>query len=271
MTAREPVPAELRRAIATEDARMPEKKPENATVVALQKSNVARYIQLASLFRQKIETGEWDVGSQIPTVIDLAGECGVATMTIRQALDLIEDEGLIKRYRAKGTFVLDRPSRDLWCEVKTDWSGLLIARDDAKIEILHDETGVALPRRESDGGRPAPSYRHLRRRHSRAGVAFLLADVYVDERLCPLIPEQAYTTVTAMRIVSDLPGHTVTDANQIVTIGAADLQTATQLNLSIGDPVGKVQRIAIDQHGDIVLVANGIYRGDMMRIEVKLR
>ncbi|MHA7869282.1 MAG: GntR family transcriptional regulator [Salipiger thiooxidans] len=246
-------------------------RPDNATVKALQKSNVSRYIQLASLFRQRIESGEWDVGSKIPTVKELADQCGVATMTIRQSLDILEKEGLIERYRAKGTFVIERPKRDLWCEVKTDWTGLLIARDNATIEILGDETGVHLPRHEGELGNPAPSYRHLRRKHSRDGQAFLLADVYVDERICEHIPEENYTRVTAMRLVADIPGQTVANANQIVTIGSADLETASQLNISIGDPIARVQRVVANQNGDIIMLANGIYRGDMMKIEVKLR
>ncbi len=250
---------------------MPDVRIENATAKALQKSNVSRYIQLASLFRQRIETGEWEIGSQIPTVKELAEQCGVATMTIRQALNILEEEGLIERLRAKGTFVIERPKRDLWCEVKTDWSGLLIARDNATIEIQGDERGVPLPRRESGIGAPAPAYRHLRRRHSRDGVAFLLGDIYVDERLLSAIPEDAYARMTAMRLVTDVPGQSIEDAVQIVTIGSADLNTATDLNISIGDPVARVQRIAVNQDGDIILLANGIYRGDMMKIEVKLR
>ncbi|MBW4984428.1 GntR family transcriptional regulator [Mameliella sp. CS4] len=246
-------------------------KSENATVKALQKSNVSRYIQLASLFRQRIETGEWDVGDKIPTVKELADQCGVATMTIRQSLDILEKEGLIERYRAKGTFVVEQPKRDLWCEVKTDWTGLLIARDNAVIEILGDERGAQLPRHDGDIGNAAPAYRHLKRRHSRDDQAFLLADVYVDERICDLIPEENYTKVTAMRLVADLPGQTVVNANQIVTIGAADLETASQLNISIGDPIARVQRTVVNQNGDIIMLANGIYRGDMMKIEVKLR
>lgn len=246
-------------------------KAENATVQALQKSNVSRYIQLASLFRQRIESGEWDVGTKIPTVKELAAQCGVATMTIRQSLDILEKENLIERYRAKGTFVVERPRRELWCEVKTDWTGLLIARDNATIELLGDKRNISLPKYDGDIGNPAPSYRHLRRRHTRDGQAFLLADVYVDERICDLIPEENYTKVTAMRLVADLPGQTIVSANQVVTIGSADLETATQLNLSIGEPVARVRRVAVNQQGDIILMANGIYRGDMMKIEVKLK
>ncbi|MCI5109468.1 MAG: GntR family transcriptional regulator [Marivita sp.] len=250
---------------------MPDTKSENATVAALQRSNVSRYIQLASLFRQRIESGEWEVGSKIPTVKELSDQCGVATMTIRQALATLEKDGLIERYRAKGTFVLDRPKRDLWCEVNTDWTGMLIARDNATIKILSDERNVPLPRYEGHIGNPAPGYRHLRRVHIRDGISFLLADIYVDERVCPQIDEADYSRVTAMRLVSDIPGQTIVDANQIVTISSADLETSDTLNVSIGEPVAKVQRMAVNQQGDIILLANGIYRGDMMKIEFKLR
>src|SRR6476469_3899467 len=111
------------------------------TAVDLDRSVVARYIQLASLFRRRIEAGDWPVAEQTPTVDDLAAECGVARATIRKALDMLEGEGLIERYRAKGTFVRQRPRQQLWCEVATDWSGLLAARDDAVIELLADERG----------------------------------------------------------------------------------------------------------------------------------
>ncbi len=244
---------------------------DTATSQALRKSSVARYLQLATLFRRRIETGEWSVGSQIPTVENLAQECGVATMTIRQALNILETDGLIERFRAKGTFVRTQPKKDLWCEVQTDWSGLLIARQDATIEILHQQRHVPLPPFEGVTGVVATAYRHLKRRHSRGGTAFLLADVYLNEDVAKLIPEQAYTTMTAMRLVSDLPGHKIDNAWQQLTIGSADLETSTLLNMPLGEPVAKVQRVAVDEHGEVVLVANGIYRGDKVRIDMKLR
>lgn len=242
-----------------------------STAQALKKSLVARYIQLASLFRQRVETGEWAIGAQIPTVETLAKDCGVATMTIRQALDILEAEGLIERFRAKGTFVKDHPRRDLWCKVNTDWNGMLIARKDAEIALLWDRREVPLPSYAGNVGVQAPAYRHLRRRHSRNGVPFLLADVFLDERICPLIDENAYSRMTAMRLVSDLPNHRIIDARQEMTIGSADLETSTQLNMRLGEPIAKVQRIVVDEHGQLILVANGIYRGDMTKIEIKLR
>lgn len=240
------------------------------TANVLEKSSVARYIQLATLFRKRVESGKWPVGSQIPTVEMLAKECGVAGMTIRQSLDILEKEGLIERFRAKGTFVRQKPRRDLWCEVQTDWNGLLMSRSDAEISILTDIAGETLDQAAFMVGTVASSYRHLRRLHQRAGVPFLIADVFVDERLRGLIPEENFSKTTAMRLVADLPGVRVVDARQILTIDSADLETATLLDIALADPIAKVQRLAVDEHGTLILVANGLYRGDMVRIDMKL-
>ncbi|MFX5476463.1 GntR family transcriptional regulator, partial [Acinetobacter baumannii] len=89
------------------------------------------YIQLATLFRRRIDSGQWPVGQQIPTVDELAEESGVARSTIRQAVGLLESDGLVSRFRAKGTFVNARRQPQIWCDVETDWNGLLMSREGA--------------------------------------------------------------------------------------------------------------------------------------------
>jgi len=242
-----------------------------AAIVDLSRSAVSRYIQLATLFRRRIESGAWRSGERIPTVDELAAQHGVARATIRQALDQLEAEGLIERFRAKGTFVRSAPER-LWCEVETDWSGLLRSRDGAVIEILSDTPG--LPAAEIPHvtiGALAPSYRHVRRRHSRDGQAFLLADVYLDDRLSALVTPDDLTTRTALRLAASIPGVKISDARQVLTIGSADVESAAALGIALNAPVAHVRRAAVDQHGTLILVADGIYRGDLVRLDVKLR
>ena len=247
-----------------------------AATLDLNRSAVSRYIQLATLFRRRIEQGLWKTGQQIPTVDDLAAECGVARATIRQALDQVEKEGLIERFRAKGTFVRQPPQDRLWCEVETDWSGLLRSRDGAEIEILADESGrdgasIPVSIGPTSVGRLAARYRHLRRRHSRGGQPFLLADVYLDERLSPKVTEADLRSKTALKLVAGIPGVRIADARQTLTIGAADVETAAALRLPLNAPVAFVHRAAVDAGGVLILVADGIYRGDVVRLDVKLK
>jgi GntR family transcriptional regulator len=239
--------------------------------IDLNRSSVSRYIQLSTLFRRRIETGQWRVGERIPTVDALAEEFSVARATIRQALTSLESDGLIERHRAKGTFVMFRPQEGLWCEVETDWSGLLKSRDGATIEVLSESSVGEAKGAIHDIGEAAPGYWHLRRRHWRNGSAFLVAEVYIDKRLKPRIPRSALKTKTSMRLIADVAGVNVADARQTLTIGTADSEIAQLLDLPLNAPVATIHRSAVDDKGVLVFVGIGIYRGDVVRLDLKLR
>ena len=57
-------------------------------------SPLPRYAQLSALFRRRIERGIWSPGSQLPTLESLTAEFGVARVTVRQAINLLAQEGL---------------------------------------------------------------------------------------------------------------------------------------------------------------------------------
>ena len=237
----------------------------------LTKSNISLYIQLATLFRRKIETGVWQLGQQIPTVDTLAAEFGVARATIRQALSILESDGLIARHRAKGTFVTFRPQEALWCQVETNWAGLLNAREGATIEVLTRSQTTDVQGLIHSIGEKAPSYLHLRRRHWRNDAPFMIGEVYIDSRLESRISEEALQTKTSMRLIADVAGVEVTDARQTLTIGTADGEVAQLLDIALNAPVAVVHRSAVDADGTVVFVGVATYRGDVVRLDLKLR
>lgn len=72
------------------------------------------YLQLRELIRNKIENGEYHPGMAILSENELARICGINRMTVRNALNALVYEGMLKRVRGKGIFVLGkRIERDL--------------------------------------------------------------------------------------------------------------------------------------------------------------
>jgi GntR family transcriptional regulator len=65
----------------------------------------SRYGKLALALRDRILQGEWAPGDVIPAESALAQSYGVALGTIRQALSLLVEDGVLQRRHGKGTFV----------------------------------------------------------------------------------------------------------------------------------------------------------------------
>ena len=61
--------------------------------------------QAAEYIRARIQSGEYALGSRIPTEKELCALLGVSRPTLRQALDTLTREGVLSRVKGRGTFV----------------------------------------------------------------------------------------------------------------------------------------------------------------------
>jgi GntR family transcriptional regulator len=61
--------------------------------------------QLAAIIREQIESGELPPGGRVPSIMQLSQEYGIATVTVRKALDALKEEGLLETTPGYGTFV----------------------------------------------------------------------------------------------------------------------------------------------------------------------
>ncbi|MDL2260076.1 GntR family transcriptional regulator [Deltaproteobacteria bacterium OttesenSCG-928-K17] len=94
------------------------------------------YAQLAALIKQKISSGEYQPGSRIPAEAALSQTYGVAVMTVRQAIRLLVEQGILRRVHGSGTYVCGPD----WTQASFDMKGLLellADRDNLDIRILN--------------------------------------------------------------------------------------------------------------------------------------
>lgn len=72
------------------------------------------YLQLREVVRTKIEEGEFLPGTAIPSENELAETYGINRLTVRNAIDALVHEGLLKRVQGKGVYVMRaKVERDL--------------------------------------------------------------------------------------------------------------------------------------------------------------
>lgn len=66
---------------------------------------LSRYAELAADLRVRILRGQWEPGQALAAETELARTYGVALGTMRQAIALLVNQGLLERRHGKGTFV----------------------------------------------------------------------------------------------------------------------------------------------------------------------
>jgi GntR family transcriptional regulator len=70
---------------------------------------VARYRQLAAFVRDAVERGELRPGEPLPSETAIADYTGLSVDTVRSALSMLRDEGVIVTSQGIGSFVAKTP------------------------------------------------------------------------------------------------------------------------------------------------------------------
>jgi|SRR5690625_845790 len=207
------------------------------------------YLQLAAIFRSRIENGLWPRGEQIPTIDTLMEEFGVGRVTVRKAFAELEEEGLLVSARGRGTFVRELPKNSLLrFDISTSWDEL-VAR--GNLNKAHDfkflsKAPEALPQWCQAEGKIAPLYQGLERVYVRENIRVCYSRIYVESRLF----EEIQPITNKQAIISVLGHHlegVPKSGQQVITFISADENTAQKLKASIGTPIAQIIRQIYDE------------------------
>ncbi|NYT86417.1 GntR family transcriptional regulator [Pollutimonas harenae] len=231
-------------------------------------SRMPLYLQLAELMRQRIVRGEWPQGCKLPALEQLVKEFGVARVTVRHALGMLDRQGLVSRQQGRGTFVTHQPANDRWVNVVTTLDELAKVYRDTRPTIVNIDESTKLPTFIPAEGLARERYVFMRRIHSRDGKPYCVINIYMDDELFRRNPD-GFRNQTVIPLLASM--QVVADAHQTLTIGSADIEVARCLDLSINAPVAEVRRIFRNAAGEVIYLAEVTYRGDAIRFEMNLK
>ncbi len=231
---------------------------------------IPRYVQLADLFRQRVDKGEWQPGRKLPSIDELMSQFDVARVTVRQAIALLADEGLLSPERGRGTFVTDKAGARRRLRVETTLGDLVEMYRGDRPEHSTLEELQATPAFKTADGVPAPKYFHMRRVHSRDGERYCVIAIYIDHRVFRRAPGR-FRRELVLPVLTSLPGLKIASGRQTLTISKADIETSQLLGIPLNAPMAEVRRVLCDESGTIIYLADVSYRGDYIHLEMDLR
>lgn len=236
----------------------------------LRQSRAPLYLQITEILRQNLDRGTWQPGDLLPTISELSEKYSVAKVTIRQALKILEEDGLLESRRGRGTTVLPPPPQPPRLQLGTHLSALVdMYRGDRPALDLLDDRDADLPGDPLIGTASENGYHLLRRTHSRDGETYCVISIYFEKAMFAR-HEEAFRTQIALPILSDSEDIDIAHARQSMTIGKCDYDLAGLLNLAVGDPVVDVRRVICDGQDQVIYLADVTYRSNYVRLEMDL-
>jgi GntR family transcriptional regulator len=230
------------------------------------------YLQLAGLFRRRIEHGEWSVGSQIPTLDALALEFGVARATIRQTTGLLRQEGLLARYRGRGTIVLRRPQREFWYEIGADWESMIEAyRHDGFGTKILPAPADTVPPPDFAGDMPVGEYTYIRRVNTGRKEPAAVDAAWLHKKIGQKLRDKALRNFPALVLLHEMPGLTIDRVLQSITIASADVELSGLLQVPINAPLAVIHRTLYGADDTLLCLYQSFTRGDAFHLKMRLR
>lgn len=216
------------------------------------------YHDLAEQLSERIRSGELPSGSRLPAEREFAESHGVSRVTLRQALALLEREGLIERRRGSGTYVSRRVSQPL--SVLTSFSEDLAARGmTGQSELIKSGTGIATPEEViSLGLAPGHAVGRIVRLRSAEGEPLALESTTIPKDVLPDVGVVGESLYRAMDEVGMRPVRAV----QRLTAVALDQRLAELLKCEPGSPGLQIVRIGYTADRRAVEYTCSTFRGD---------
>jgi len=227
------------------------------------------YVQVASALRRQIATGQWQPGQQISTLEELEQEYKVARVTVRQAVALLQKEGLLHRQQGRGTFVADKVSNKRWLKLGTTWEELIESIKDNVPKLIHVPAPPARPALGEGEGNLASEYVFLRSVQLKDRAPYAVVNVHLARSVFDLDPDE-FTKHPALPVLAALENIHIKHAHQTLVIGTADRETANLLGVGLSSVTAECHCIVVDSEDIAIYVAEIIYPSDCIKLHIDL-
>lgn len=238
----------------------------------LRKGPTPYYHQIGAIVREKIANGELRSGERIPSEEELRQIFGVSRATVRQALQSLEQDGLISRQPGKGSFVRCGP--ETVAEVKVtclldDLIALGISAENrvASTAVVRASHTVA----EALAVKPGEDVFSFQRIVEVDGDPFAASRAFLPLWMKEHLSERDLADPRLLHTLERACGVSPDRADQFLEAVMADASQANLLNVNAGAALLSVTRSTYDRSNAGLEHSVTYYRSDRTRFHISQR
>jgi GntR family transcriptional regulator len=229
------------------------------------------YMQVKEDILSKIESGLWRENTKTPTESQLCSEYRVSTVTMREALKLLVNEGKLVRIAGKGTFVTKPKlvarlnslfSISRWVQQE----GITVATRIIKVEVQKCNTYVSHHLSAKDG----EDVTKVERLRIGNMEPLMFEVLWIPTRVCPDLHLRDMTSTPLHDILRDVYHVPLTKAVESLEPVIPDEYIKRLMGLDGKTLLLKVEHSTFTRDDQVILFANSYYRGDRYKFIVEI-
>lgn len=231
-----------------------------------------KYYQLATILRQKIEEGAWKEHEPIPSERQLEEQYNLSRPTIRQAIDLLVNQGYLYRLHGKGTFVSPPKLQKGIFELTSfseDMRNRGLEPGQTFLEFGMVDAPVKVARKlELPEGRQVLRIKRVR---LGSGVPIGIQDSYLALGEGQTITrEEVEARGSIYAILQEKFNIFPSEADETLEVTLASTEEAMLLQIPVGSPLLLMERTLWSQERKAVEFVKILYRGDRYKYTLRL-
>ncbi len=234
-------------------------------------SPVSYYQQLYAILRQEILGGVWKPSERMPSEAELMADYGVSRITVRQAVELLVNDGLVFRRRGSGTFVTSTP-------VEYNLNRIVSYAEEMARLGMQPGTRMLASRLEPAPAdvagmlavEPGSELAVIERLRLADDVPMSVERSQVVHHICPGLLDGDYAAGSLHGTLFERYGIRLSRARQTARAIPADKATADLLDVRAGAPLCYVERVFFRQAGSPVEYRQMWCRGDRYELHGEL-
>ncbi|HTF99439.1 MAG TPA: GntR family transcriptional regulator [Nitrospirota bacterium] len=232
------------------------------------------YVQMYAIIKDKIESGEWPHGSQIPTEDELCKVYNVSKATVRMAVSELVRSGFLKKLQGKGTFVTHQPHlTGLAMKTKLTENmfgeGVSVTKEVVRKEIRTSSVDIEqiFQGMHKQDGKPDIFYMLCKR--SVNGEPAYIEETYVPLVVMPDIDQEDVSSTPLYDLIQEKSEHKITKVVQTIEVADIDAKTAQLLGSSAGGPGLLLHRFLIGSDAGLVAYTRLHGMGKKYKIQIE--
>ncbi len=235
--------------------------------------NTPLYFKIEIDLRKKIMDGKYSPGQLLPSERELVQTYKVSRLTVREAINRLVSQGIVKKEQGKGTFVSKSTPDHMVGPLNSSSEVFLLKNYIVKTKVI--ESKISIPSQEiceklqlKKCEKETIFYLERVRYANYKPVAHIKC--YLPYESIENIEAIDFSAFTLYRTLEDVYRLELSEAYEVIEAAKVDELSARLLELEVGAPVLLNQRTTYLKDGTVIEYEKVFYRSDIFKYHNKL-